>query len=211
MQKVGEDLDSMQEVGSIQEIAEVPDTDLEKGIFSGLEQDLCSQRIANTLSPTQAPAPNHWKRIVSMLRDGKLILKRDESEKGSVALDTDLEKGIFTGLEQDLCSQRTSNTLSPTQAPAPNHWQRIASMLWDGKLILKRDESEKGYVALDIVSPNDPRAALSFFFFSYGRSIVVDGETLVNLFELIVRLDRDYPRLLFQFHAFSLLLFFFFQ
>ena len=77
----------MQKVGSIQEIAELPDTDSEEGMFSGLEQDLCSQRIANTLSPTQAPAPNHWVRIFSMLRHEKLILKRDESEKGSVTLD----------------------------------------------------------------------------------------------------------------------------
>ncbi|KAK7844503.1 hypothetical protein CFP56_010797 [Quercus suber] len=78
---VEEDLDSMQKVGGIQDIAEALDKDLEKGIFPGLEQDLCSQRISNTLSPTQAPA------LVSMLRDGKLILEGDESEKGSVALD----------------------------------------------------------------------------------------------------------------------------
>ena len=78
---VEEDLDSMQKVGGIQEITEALDTDLEKGIFPGLELDLCSQRIANTLSPTQSPA------LVSMLRDRKLILKGDESEKGSVALD----------------------------------------------------------------------------------------------------------------------------
>ena len=78
---VEEDLDSMQKVGGIQEITEALDTDLEKGIFPGLELDLCSQRIANTLSPTQSPAH------VSMLRDRKLILKGDESEKGSVALD----------------------------------------------------------------------------------------------------------------------------
>ena len=77
---VEEDLDSMQKFGGIQEIAEALDTDLERGI-PGLEQDLCSQRIANTLSPTQSPAH------VSMLRDRKLILKGDESEKGSVALD----------------------------------------------------------------------------------------------------------------------------
>ena len=79
---VEEDLDSMQKVGGIQEIAEALDTDLEKGI-PGLEQDLCSQRIANTISPTQAPARNHWQWIVSMLRDRK----GDESEKGSVAVD----------------------------------------------------------------------------------------------------------------------------
>ena len=80
-------LDSMQKVGGVQEIAEALETDLEKRIFPGLEQDLCSQRIANTLSLTQAPARNHWQWIVSMLRDRKLILKGDESEKGSVALD----------------------------------------------------------------------------------------------------------------------------
>ena len=84
---VEEELDSMQKVGVIQEIAEVLDTDLEKGIFPGLELDLCSQRMANTLSPTQAPARNCWHWFVSMLRDRKLILKGDESEKGSVALD----------------------------------------------------------------------------------------------------------------------------
>ena len=84
---VEEELGSMQKVGGIQEIAEALDTDLEKGIFPGLELELCSQRIANTLSPTQTPARNHWQRIVSMLRDRKLILKGDESEKGSVALD----------------------------------------------------------------------------------------------------------------------------
>ncbi|KAF3951245.1 hypothetical protein CMV_023080, partial [Castanea mollissima] len=83
---VEEDLDSIPKVGGIQEIAEALGTDLEKGI-PGLEQDLCSQRIANTISPTQAPARNHWQWIVSMLRDRKLILKGDESEKGSVALD----------------------------------------------------------------------------------------------------------------------------
>lgn len=49
---VEEDLDSMQKVGGIQEITEAPDTDLEKGVFPGLELYLCSQRIANTLSPT---------------------------------------------------------------------------------------------------------------------------------------------------------------
>uniref|UniRef100_A0A7N2LT60 Cation-transporting P-type ATPase C-terminal domain-containing protein n=1 Tax=Quercus lobata TaxID=97700 RepID=A0A7N2LT60_QUELO len=80
-------LDSMQKVGGVQEIAEALETDLDKGIFPGLEQDLCSQRIANTLSLTQASARNHWQWIVSMLRDRKLILKGDESEKGSVALD----------------------------------------------------------------------------------------------------------------------------
>ncbi|KAL4628145.1 hypothetical protein ACB092_05G215100 [Castanea dentata] len=80
---VEEDLDSMQKVGGIQEITEALDTDLEKGIFTGLELDLCSQRIANTLSPTQAPARNRWQRIVSMLRDRKL----SESGKGSVSLD----------------------------------------------------------------------------------------------------------------------------
>ena len=84
---VEEDLDSMQKVGGIQEIAEALDTDLEKGIFPGLGLDLCSQRMANTLSPTQAPARNCWHWFVSMLRDRKLILKGDESEKGSVALD----------------------------------------------------------------------------------------------------------------------------
>ncbi|KAL0012134.1 hypothetical protein SO802_007242 [Lithocarpus litseifolius] len=83
---VEEDLDSMQKVGGIQEIAEALDTDLEKGI-PGLEQDLCCQRIANTISLTQAPARNHWQWIVSMLLDRKLILKGDESEEGSVALD----------------------------------------------------------------------------------------------------------------------------
>ncbi|KAF3945726.1 hypothetical protein CMV_027928, partial [Castanea mollissima] len=80
---VEEDLDSMQKVGGIQEITEALDTDLEKGIFTGPELDLCSQRIANTLSPTQAPARNRWQRIVSMLRDRKL----SESGKGSVSLD----------------------------------------------------------------------------------------------------------------------------
>uniref|UniRef100_A0A7N2LSR9 Cation-transporting P-type ATPase C-terminal domain-containing protein n=1 Tax=Quercus lobata TaxID=97700 RepID=A0A7N2LSR9_QUELO len=196
---VEEDLDSMQKVEGIQEIAEALDTDLEKGI-PGLEQDLCSQRIANTISPTQAPARNHWQWIVSMLRDRK----GDESEKGSVALDnvspgdtreaaakisnncigdaklqqanialmveedldsmqkfggiqeiaealdTDLEKGI-PGLEQDLCSQSISITLSPTQARARNRWQWIVSMLRDRK----GDESEKGSVALDNLSPSD--------------------------------------------------------
>ena len=68
------DLDSMQKFGF--------NTDLEKGI-SGLEQDLCSQSIANTLSPTQARAGNRWQWIVSMLRDRK----GHESENGSVALD----------------------------------------------------------------------------------------------------------------------------
>ncbi|KAF3946516.1 hypothetical protein CMV_027226, partial [Castanea mollissima] len=200
---VEEDLDSIPKVGGIQEIAEALDTDLEKGI-AGLEQDLCSQRIANTISPTQDPARNHWQWIVSMLRDRKLILKGDESEKGSVALDNvspgdtreaavkisnncigdaklqqanialmveedldsmqkfvgiqeiaealdrDLEKG-FPGLEQDLCSQRISNTLSPTQARARNRWQWIVSMLRDRK----GDESDKGSVALDNLSPSD--------------------------------------------------------
>ena len=84
---VEEELDSMQKVGVIQEIAEALDTDLEKGIFPGLELDLCSQHMANTLSPTQALARNRWHWFVSMLRDRKLILKGDESEKGSVALD----------------------------------------------------------------------------------------------------------------------------
>ena len=79
---VEEDLDSMQKFGGIQEIAEALDTDLEKGI-PGLEQDLCSQHISNTLSPTQAGARNRWQWIVSMLRDRK----GDEFEKGSVALD----------------------------------------------------------------------------------------------------------------------------
>ena len=120
---VEEDLDSMQKVGGIQEIAEALDTDLEKGIPS-LEQDLCSQRIANTISPTQAPARNHWQWIVSMLRDRKLILKGDESEKGSVALDN--------------------------------------------------------------VSPRDIREAVSFFFLVECGSILVDSEILVNFFELII-------------------------
>ena len=84
---VEEELDSMQKVGVTQEIAEALDIDLEKGIFPGLGLDLCSQRMANTLSPTQAPARNCWHWFVSMLRDRKLILKGDESEKGSVALD----------------------------------------------------------------------------------------------------------------------------
>nr|POE71754.1 hypothetical protein CFP56_31857 [Quercus suber] len=43
---VEEDLDSMQKVGGIQDIAEALDKDLEKGIFPGLEQDLCYQRIS---------------------------------------------------------------------------------------------------------------------------------------------------------------------
>ncbi|KAL0012133.1 hypothetical protein SO802_007241 [Lithocarpus litseifolius] len=64
------DLDSMQKFGF--------NTDLEKGI-----QDLCSQGIASTLSPTQARARNRWQWIVSMLRDRK----GDESEKSSVAPD----------------------------------------------------------------------------------------------------------------------------
>ena len=74
------DLDSMQKFGF--------NTDLEKGI-SGLEQDLCSQSIANTLSPTQARARNRWQWIVSMLRVVSTLWNRkgDESENGSVALD----------------------------------------------------------------------------------------------------------------------------
>ena len=108
------------------------------------------------------------------------------------ALDTDLEKGI-PGLEQDLCSQRIANTLSPTQARARNRWQWIFSMLRDRK----GDESEKGSVALDNVSPIDTGEAVSFLFFYFSPvecgSIVVDSESLVNLFELISHLlDLNY-------------------
>ncbi|XP_050290394.1 putative calcium-transporting ATPase 13, plasma membrane-type [Quercus robur] len=72
---VQEDLDSMQKVGGIQEIAEALDTDLEKGIFPGLELDLCSQRIANTLSPTtQAPARGCFKSLLKACNDWIIIL-----------------------------------------------------------------------------------------------------------------------------------------
>ena len=64
-------------------------------------------------------------------------------------------------------------------------------MLWDQKLILKGDESEKGSVALDNVSPSDTKEAVMFFF-SCG-SIVVDSETWVNFFELTSHvLDLNY-------------------
>ncbi|KAK4588597.1 hypothetical protein RGQ29_019562 [Quercus rubra] len=121
---VEEELDSMQKVGVTQEIAEALDTDLEKGIFPGLGLDLCSQRMANTLSPTQAPARNCWHWFVSMLRDRKLILKGDESEKGSVALD-------------NISSSDTKEAVSGG---------------YGGDLDPRADKVDKGFLALDIVS-----------------------------------------------------------
>nr|XP_023883252.1 uncharacterized protein LOC111995580 [Quercus suber] len=117
------DLDSMQKFGF--------NTDLEKGI-PGLEQDLCSQRIANTLSPTQARARNRWQWIVSMLRDRK----GDESEKGSIALDnvspSDTREEVSGGHGGDLESQQTVLSMA-----------RIAP---------GADKADKGSLALDIVS-----------------------------------------------------------
>ena len=93
------------------------------------------------------------------------------------------QANIALMVEGDLDSMQKPNTLSPTQARAQNGWQWIVSMLRDQK----GDESEKGSVALDNVSPSDTREAVSYlliYFFSCG-SMVVDSETLVNLFELI--------------------------
>ena len=93
------------------------------------------------------------------------------------------QANIALMVEGDLDSVQKPNTLSPTQARARNGWQWIVSMLRDQK----GDESEKGFVALDNVSPSDTREAVSYlliYLFSCG-SMVVDSETLVNLFELI--------------------------
>ena len=93
------------------------------------------------------------------------------------------QANIALMVEGDLDSMQKPNTLSPTQARARNSWQWIVSMLRDQK----GNESEKGFVALDNVSPSDTREVVSYlliYFFSC-RSMVADSETLVNLFELI--------------------------
>ena len=103
---------------------------------------------------------------INCIGDAKLqqanIALKEEGDLDSMqkfGFNTDLEK-VISGLEQDLCSQHISNTLSPTQAGARNRWQWIVSMLRDRK----GDESEKGSVALDNVSPIDTGEAVSVFF-----------------------------------------------
>ena len=71
------------------------------------------------------------------------------------------QANIALMVEGDLDSMQKPNTLSPTQARARNGWQWIVSMLRDQK----DDESEKGSVALDNVSPSDTREAVSYLFF----------------------------------------------